>query len=58
MKVEFAYPHTDAAGKTYKPDQAADLEDGLAADLIAVGIARPAEAKAIKAEASDAKKGA
>ena len=42
MKVEFAYPYESADGKTYKSDEKADLEPGLAADLIAQGIARRA----------------
>ena len=42
MRVEFAYPYTGADGKKYKADEAADLERGLAADLIAQGVARRA----------------
>lgn len=41
-RVEFAYPYTGADGKEYKPDQTADVDPGVAADLIAKGLARKA----------------
>ena len=45
MKVEFAYPYTGTDGKKYKADDVADLPEGVAADLIAAGEARPAKAE-------------
>ena len=43
MKVEFAYPYVGADGKKYKADDVADLPEGVAADLIAAGEARPSK---------------
>ncbi|MGA5869252.1 hypothetical protein [Streptomyces cinereoruber] len=43
MRVTFAYPHTDAEGKTYQPDDTADLDDAAARQLIKDGHARPAD---------------
>lgn len=41
-RVEFAYPYSGADGTSYEADQSADLDAGLAADLIHKGIARRA----------------
>lgn len=42
-RVEFAYPYTGADGKQYKQGQSADLDAGLAAQLVNEGIARRAD---------------
>ena len=43
-RVEFAYPYHGADGTSYQVDQSADLDDGLAADLVMSGIARKVDA--------------
>lgn len=43
-RVEFAYPR-EVGGKKYRQDEAAEFEDGVAAQLIADGFARPATDK-------------
>jgi hypothetical protein len=40
VKVEFAYPYTDAAGKNHNADATASLPRGEAVELIHYGRAR------------------
>lgn len=40
MKVELAYPYTDADGKNHKADSTVDLPDDEARDLVHFGRAR------------------
>lgn len=42
-RVEFAYPR-EVEGKKYQADQAAEIEAGLAADLVNEGVARYVDA--------------
>lgn len=51
IRVEFAYPYTDAAGKNHNPDASASLPREEARELIAAGRARLADSKAPAATA-------
>lgn len=42
MRVTFAYPH-EYNGKSYKPDQTAEVDDDYGARLIYDGVARAAD---------------
>lgn len=42
LRIEFAAPYTAADGKTYKADQAAEIEREEALRLLRDGLARPA----------------
>ena len=51
VKVEFAYPYTDAAGKHHNADATASLPREEALNLIHFGRARASEESAPKATA-------
>jgi hypothetical protein len=51
VKVEFAYPYTDAAGKNHNADATASLPREEAKNLIHFGRARVANESAPKATA-------
>ena len=48
MMIEFAAPYTAADGKTFKADQAADIESEEALRLLADGLARIAQPAPVK----------
>lgn len=49
-RVVFAYPYTAADGTKYKQEGVAEVDRGLAHQLINDGIARPAPASEPKSE--------